>query len=97
MIGIGADQEKSQAVIAPPLWARAMLFSLAYFFLAFLGSFLALKPGPFVTFWPPSGLFVATLLRNDYRTWPVFILAAFPANLGFDLWNGQPVGVSLLF
>ncbi|HEY3320465.1 MAG TPA: PAS domain S-box protein [Planctomycetota bacterium] len=78
-------------------WARATLFCLAYFACAVLASFLSLKPGPFANFWLPSGLFVATLLLNETRQWPVFLLAALPANVGFDLLCSHPFFPSLLF
>lgn len=96
------DEPKAQPpvaglILSPPVWERAILFSAAYFLCALAGSFLALKPGPFINFWPPSGLFVATLLRNERRHWPVFLLSVFPANIGFDLWNGQALPVSFLF
>ncbi len=80
-----------------PLWAQAALFGLGYFACALIGNALTLRPGPFVTFWLPSGLFVAVLLLQESRHWPVFVLAAFLANLGFDLYNGQAAPISLLF
>ena len=80
-----------------PVWGRAASFASFYIVLAMIGRTVALPPGPSVAFWLPGGLFVAVLLRNDYRHWPVFILASCAANLGFDLWNGQPAHVSALF
>jgi PAS domain S-box-containing protein len=62
-----------------------------------LGSSLTLKPGAFVNFWPPSGLFVATLLLNKPRHWLAFVIAAIPANVGFDLLHGRALPVSAMF
>jgi|GEM_PF-841250 len=84
-------------VLTPRLWVRAAMFGMAYFACAALGSALSLRPGPFVTLWLPSGLFVATLLIHERRHWPIFILVACLANTGFDLSNGQALHISLLF
>jgi len=97
MTEINSSSVNSKSSLFPPLWTHAVLFSAAYFGLACLGYFLAQKPGPFINFWLPSGLFVAVLLRHDSRSWPIFILAAFPANILFDLWNGQRILVSFCF
>jgi len=79
------------------LWSRVLLFGLAYVGCAVAGNALSLKPGPFVTIWLPSGLFLGTLLLHPRRDWPAFILAAGLANLTFDLHHGQAWYVSLLF
>ena len=80
-----------------PDWLRAVLFAAAYFFCAFVGSSLTLKPSPFAHFWLPSGLYVAMLLLNDRKSWPLLVFAAYVANISFDLFNGQIFHVSLLF
>jgi PAS domain S-box-containing protein len=63
---------------------EATLFALVYLAAAELGHWLSL-PGDnpakaFPTFWPPSGLYLAVLLRRGYRHWPGFILAALLAS-----------------
>ena len=85
------------SVINPPLWVRAVVFGVAYFVCAMIGIALSLKPGPFISFWLPSGLFVATLLMHERNHWPIFVLAGLLANTGFDLYNGQALQISLLF
>ena len=80
-----------------PVWVRAALFGLAYFFSAELGQLLTFHSSPAATFWPPSGLYVAILLLDAPRTWPAYLLAAFSANIAFDLQQGRPLWVSLLF
>ncbi len=79
------------------IWPAVVAFALAYCGLAVLGHWLAIGPGSFVSLWFPSGLFVATLLLNEPRHWLWFVLAAFPANMSFDLLNGQSALVTLLF
>ena len=80
-----------------PLAGPAVLFGMAYVVCAATGRYFSSPILPFVCFWLPSGLFVATLLRQDSRHWPVFAAAGFLANLGFDLAQGQALAVGLLF
>jgi PAS domain S-box-containing protein len=80
-----------------PYWGRVGLFALGYLVCAAVGLAVTFAPAPFVSFWLPGGLFVATLLRNDNRQWPGFLAAALAANVAFDLWNGQRLGTSALF
>ena len=79
------------------IWQQVVLFGIAYFTCAELSDYLSVKTSPFVTFWLPGGLYVGFLLLNEYRLWPWLILAAFPANLGFDLLHGTPFFLTLGF
>jgi PAS domain S-box-containing protein len=85
------------SMAAFPLWQKALLFALTYFACADLGHFLSGSHVPFVTFWLPAGLYVAVLLLNETREWPLLALAAFPANLLFDLSIGTPFSLTLFF
>lgn len=80
-----------------PLGSRMVLFSLAYFGCAVVGSLFSLAPGAFVNFWLPSGLFVGVLLADERRYWPALVLAAIMANLAFDAVCGHGLYLSLLF
>ncbi len=84
---------------ALPRWQRAVLFSLAYFVCAEVGSYLSARSGNYVSFWLPAGLFVAVFLLNPTRDWPVLVLAALPANVVFDfLHDARPnIAAVLLF
>ncbi len=84
-------------IIVSSRWGKAGLFALAYILFAMLGQLLIFTGSPNVTFWLPSGLFVAVLLISDSADWPYFILAAFPSNFIFDQINHRPILVSLLF
>lgn len=66
--------------------ARAGIFGLAYFALAQLGHGLSLETQDqvFATFWPPAGLFLATLVQTRYRFWPALMLIACGATLASD-------------
>ena len=94
------EQAKSnphQPELKPPLWVRAVVFGVAYLACATLGRFLSFRPEAFISFWLPSGLFVATLLIHERRHWPAFIVAGWLANTGFDLSNGQTLQITTLF
>ncbi len=67
-----------------------------YLLAAELGGALSL-PNGFATFWPPSGLLLAVLMRSDRRTWRWLVLATCPANLAFDVLHGRHVGSSLWY
>jgi integral membrane sensor domain MASE1 len=83
--------------ILAPLWGRVVLFGALYLIGAGVGRYLSPPEFPFVTFWLPSGLYVATLLRQQTRHWAAFVAAAVVANLAFDLVNGQVPPTALLF
>src|SRR5216117_3690486 len=80
-----------------PLWQRAVLFGVAYFVCAESGNFLSVPDSTYVSFWLPAGLYVSVLLLNERRAWPWLVLAAFPANLAFDLFHGTKFVAALLF
>lgn len=76
---------------------RGVLFALAYAAAAELGHALSF-PGHFASFWPPAGVYLATLLVTDPRRWPVLIVAALSANLASDLlFHGTAIPVSVGF
>jgi PAS domain S-box-containing protein len=80
-----------------PLAWRALLVGLCYYGCAHLGSLLSLRDSAYVTFWLPSGVFIAALLLEQTRAWPWLALAVLPANVGFDLPRGTGLGLTLLF
>ena len=73
-----------------------LLFALAYVVSAELGHSLSFTQG-LATFWPPSGLLLATLLIVSPRGWLPYIVAALLSNLGSELFHGQPLLVALGF
>ncbi|MCK7512107.1 MAG: MASE1 domain-containing protein [Desulfobacterales bacterium] len=60
---------------------RVAAFSVAYFLLCRLGHELTASQGDFATFWPASGLFVATLLLTPTGHWRWYALALLAAEL----------------
>lgn len=80
--------------------ARTGAFALAYFAGAEVGHVLSFRAEDqaFAGFWPPAGLFLATLVLTRFRLWPVMLLAACGANLASDvLLHERSVLVSLGF
>ncbi|MGZ8240286.1 MAG: sensor histidine kinase, partial [Methylobacter sp.] len=74
-----------------------LLFGVGYFAATELGHALSF-PGPFPSFWPPSGLYIAALLLAERRRWPWLIAAALAANaVSGVLLRGQWLSVSLGF
>jgi PAS domain S-box-containing protein len=80
-----------------PLWQRAALFCIAYFFCAQAGSYLSAKDGIYISFWLPAGLSMAVMLMNPTRDWPWLLLAFFPANFLFDYFKHTPLPLIFLF
>ncbi|HEX9047759.1 MAG TPA: MASE1 domain-containing protein [Verrucomicrobiae bacterium] len=79
------------------MWLKVTVFSLAFYLSAEIGRALSVREFSYVNFWLPAGLLVGTLLLNETRSWPWFLLAALPANLAFDLPHGTSLGVTLGF
>lgn len=69
------------AGLQPPRVALLLLFYAAYVAAGGFGQGLAIVPGVAITFWPPAGIFLATLLMTKPRTWPWWLLAGFLAEM----------------
>ncbi len=78
----------------PLLWL--LLFVGFYLLGAGFAQLLAIIPETGISIWPPSGLFVATLLLSPTRLWPWWIAAALVAETAANLLlfhNALPVAV----
>lgn len=74
------------------------LFAAAYVLACGLGQWMAVTPGIAITFWPPVGIFVATLLLNPRRTWPYWITFACLAELiGNAIWFDNAIPLALVY
>jgi integral membrane sensor domain MASE1/two-component sensor histidine kinase/CheY-like chemotaxis protein len=81
----------------PPRTLRLLGFAAAYLLAAGFARLLALAPDTGISIWPPSGLFVATLLLSRPGHWPWWIGAALPAELAANLlWFGNALPVAAL-
>ena len=92
-----SKQETNPSPLLKSIYIKAVFFAVAYFACAMLGNLLSIQSISFVNFWLPSGLFVAVLLINEKRHWPLLVFAAIIANNCFDLWNGKDFTVSVPF
>ncbi|MFO1184919.1 MAG: MASE1 domain-containing protein [Bauldia sp.] len=77
---------------------QLLLFYSAYVLCGGLGQGLALIPGVQITFWPPAGIFLATLLLAAPRTWPWWIASAGVAELTCNaLWFHNSIPLALIY
>jgi len=82
---------------APPLYYLA-LFYAAYVLAGGFGQGLALIPGVSITFWPPAGIFVATLLLTRARSWPWWIATGCLAELTCNaIWFHNAIPPALIY
>lgn len=81
----------------PPLGLLAG-FYVAYVIAGGLGQGLAIIPGIAITFWPPAGIFVATLLVTPQKSWPWWIGAAALAELTANvIWFHNSVTLAAVY
>ncbi|KOF18542.1 ATPase [Ensifer adhaerens] len=73
------------------------LFIVAYVLGCGFAQALAIVPGTGISFWAPSGLFIATLVLVPRKTWPWWVLAGcFAELLSNVLWFHSPFPAALL-
>ena len=60
-----------------PSLLHLALFGVTYVLAAGFAQLLAIVPGTGISIWPPSGLFVATLILATPPSWPWWVLAGF--------------------
>ncbi|MEF0941262.1 PAS domain-containing protein [Rhizobium sp. BR 362] len=72
------------------------LFIVAYVLGCAFAQLLAIVPGTGISIWPPSGLFIATLVLAPRQSWPWWVLAGCLAELFSNLWFQSPLPAALL-
>ncbi len=77
-------------------WVKAALFSVTYFFCSELDKQFTIGTEPFAPLSLAAGLFLAALLLTERRSWPILLLATFPANMAFYLLDGHSLLTSFL-
>lgn len=94
----GSTAEIERRLSAWPLGLQLGVFFAVYLLSALL-SRLAFSPerGPYVSFWLPAGVFIATLLHVPTRRWPPFLGAAFAANVLFMVFDSVSLGRIVYF
>ncbi|MFL6196473.1 MAG: diguanylate cyclase [Thermoanaerobaculia bacterium] len=80
-------------------WAAwGLPFGFAYALLAEVGHLLSFPEVGFATFWPPSALYFATLVRLRPHRWPALAAGVLGANLALALLHqSRPLHLTLLF
>jgi PAS domain S-box-containing protein len=79
------------------LLLAASLVCVGYYLGARVGFALTIYPSPVSTLWPPNSILLAALLLAPTRSWPLLLLAAFPAHLAIQLANGVPSALIFLY
>src|SRR5687768_14613021 len=80
-----------------PHFLHLGLFMAAYVLASGFAQSLAIVPGTGISIWPPSGLFMATLVPASRPSWPWWVLGAFLAELFSNvLWFHNPLPVAVL-
>ncbi|EJC85292.1 PAS domain S-box [Rhizobium leguminosarum bv. trifolii WSM2297] len=85
------------------VWSyRPQLMRLGLFFAAYVlgcgfAQALAIVPGTGISIWPPSGLFIATLMLAPKQSWPWWVLVGCLGELfGNVLWFHSPLPAAVL-
>lgn len=80
-----------------PQFLHLGLFFLAYVLGCGFAQALAVVPGTGISIWPPSGLFVATLILTPKQSWPWWVLVGCLGELfGNVLWFQSPLPAAVL-
>ena len=80
-----------------PEFLHLGLFVAAYVLGAGAAQALAIVPGTGISIWPPSGLFIATLVFAPRYSWPWWVLAGLLAELFSNaVWFHNPLPVAVL-
>jgi len=89
---------RAGVVLARPHWLPLSVFYVIYVVFGGLSQGLAIIPGVAISFWPPAGIFMATLIMNPRPTWPWWILAAGLAELTCNaIWFQNHTGFALVY
>ncbi len=80
-----------------PRFLYLVLFAAAYVLGCGFAQALAIVPGTGISIWPPSGLFIATLVITSRYSWPWWVLAGCLAELFSNfVWFHSPLPAALL-
>jgi PAS domain S-box-containing protein len=80
-----------------PPTLHLLLFFSAYVLGCLVAQLLAIVPGTGISIWPPSGIFIATLVLTPMRTLQWWVLVGCLAELlGNSLWFHSPMPAALL-
>jgi two-component sensor histidine kinase/integral membrane sensor domain MASE1 len=81
-----------------PEIAHLAVFYYAYLIAGGFGQSLNILPNSSITFWPPAGVYVATLLLSEKRTWRWWVAVGCLAELSCNIiWWQSPLWQALLY
>ncbi len=79
-------------------YGSLLIFFAAYILAGGWGQGLAIIPGITVTFWPPAGIFLASLVLSRPRDWPWFVAVACAAEMSCNaIWFHNPMPLALTY
>ncbi|MDE1995851.1 MAG: MASE1 domain-containing protein, partial [Rhizobiaceae bacterium] len=80
-----------------PQFLHLSLFAIAYVLGCGFAQSLAIVPGTGISIWPPSGLFITTLVLAPRQSWPWWVLAGCLAELFSNaVWFHSPFAAAVL-
>lgn len=95
---LAADARWQMLWHANPGFAPLALLYGGYLLAAQVGQAFAVIPGIDITFWPPAGLVLGTLLLTNKSSWPWWLLAALLGELTANaLWFRNPLHFTALY
>src|SRR5438067_4263421 len=74
-----------------------LLVFVGYYLGAKIGFALTFQPHPVSVLWPPNSILLAALLLTPTRSWPIVLLAAFPAHCLVQFQTHVPAGMMLCY
>ena len=78
--------------------AGILFFVISYILAGGFGQGLSLVPGVAITFWPPAGVFLGTLLMNPRRSWSSWVVAGCIAELTCNaIWFHNTLPFAILY
>src|SRR5262245_64846477 len=90
---VSHDQLRTQQLLRPAV--GVLLVGIGYYVGARIGFALTFQPHPVSTLWPPNSILLAALLLSRPRSWPLLLLAAFPAHMLVQLNANIPLSMIL--
>ncbi len=75
-----------------------MLLFLSYLYAAWVGQGLAIIPGIDITFWPPAGLMLGTLLLTRSASWPWWLMVGVAGEFSANaFWFHNPAHYTMIY
>ena len=97
-VGEGTESWRNRVWQARPGTLQLVMFYVAYVLAGGFSQGLAIIPGISIVFWPPAGIFAATLLLTRPQTWPWWIVIGYLAELTCNaVWFHNAISFALIY